>query len=202
MISKIRPMSKDDKSSVIEMMRTFYSSAAVLSNGSEEIFINDVENCINDNPYLEGYIVEGDDGIQGYAMVAKSFSTEFGKPCIWVEDLYLKEEYRGLGIGAMVLDYIAQKYRGYLMRLEVEEDEIDKRNLRQFAVRKVSDGLFEVDGELIFEIMKRVNLDDMASNAYFQKRIKNDGIIDALVDIGLKEGDMIRIGDYELQYFE
>jgi GTP-binding protein len=50
--------------------------------------------------------------------------------------------------------------------------------------------------------MKRVNLDDLTSNAYFQKRIKNDGIIDALIEAGLKEGDMIRIGDYELQYFE
>ncbi|MBQ7351585.1 MAG: GTPase ObgE [Clostridia bacterium] len=87
-------------------------------------------------------------------------------------------------------------------RLEIEEEEIDKRNLRQFEVRKVSSGVFEVDGELIFEIMKRVNLEDMASNAYFQKRIKNDGIIDALLEIGLQEGDMIRIGDYELQYFE
>lgn len=87
-------------------------------------------------------------------------------------------------------------------RLEVEESEIDKRNLREFTVRKVSDGYFEVEGELVFEIMKRVNLEDMTSNAYFQKRIKNDGIIDALIKEGLQEGDMIKIGDYELQYFE
>ena len=87
-------------------------------------------------------------------------------------------------------------------RLSIEESEIDRRNLREFTVKKVSNGYFEVEGELVFEIMKRVNLDDMASNAYFQKRIKNDGIIDALIEAGLKEGDMIKIGDYELQYFE
>lgn len=87
-------------------------------------------------------------------------------------------------------------------RLEIEEENIDKRDLRQFEVRQVANGVFEVTGELVFEIMKRVNLDDMVSNAYFQKRIKNDGIIDALIEIGLQEGDMIRIGDYELQYFE
>lgn len=87
-------------------------------------------------------------------------------------------------------------------RLEVEESEIDRRNLREFEVAKISEGVFEVKGELVFEIMKRVNLEDMVSNAYFQKRIKNDGIIDALIEIGLKEGDMIHIGDYELQYFE
>lgn len=89
-----------------------------------------------------------------------------------------------------------------LERNAIEEENIDKRNLREFSVKKVSDGIFEVAGELVFEIMKRVNLEDMTSNAYFQKRIKNDGIIDALIEIGLKEGDLIRIGDYELEYIE
>ena len=87
-------------------------------------------------------------------------------------------------------------------RLLVEESNIDKRNLKEFTVKKLSSGHFEVEGELVFEIMKRVNLEDMASNAYFQKRIKNDGIIDALIEAGLQEGDMIKIGDYELQYYE
>jgi ribosomal protein S18 acetylase RimI-like enzyme len=94
----------------------------VLSNGSEEIFLADIENCVNDNPYLEGYIIEGPDGIQGYGMIAKSFSTEFGKPCIWIEDLYLKENYRGYGIGKVFLDFIGDKYPGCLLRLEAEEE--------------------------------------------------------------------------------
>ena len=89
-----------------------------------------------------------------------------------------------------------------IQKSEIEEENIDKRNLKEFKVEKVSNNVFEVTGELVFEIMKRVNLEDMTSNAYFQKRIKNDGIIDALKEIGLQEGDLIRIGDYELQYFE
>lgn len=89
-----------------------------------------------------------------------------------------------------------------LEKLEIEEYDIDKRNLKEFSVQKVSAGVYEVTGELVFEIMKRVNLDDMVSNAYFQKRIKNDGIIDALLEAGMQEGDTIRIGDYELQYYE
>ncbi len=122
MSSVIRSMTLEDKASVMEMMRVFYASPAVLSNGSEEIFINDIENCINDSPYLEGYIFEDSGEIQGYAMVAKSFSTEFGKPCIWIEDLYIKNEYRGLGIGSMFLDYIKEKYADSIIRLEVEEE--------------------------------------------------------------------------------
>lgn len=122
MYSKIRPMTKKDKTDILEMMRAFYTSPAVLSNGSEEIFASDIDNCINDNPHLEGYVIENLMEIQGYTMVAKSFSTEFGKPCIWIEDLYLKDKYRGLGLGKMLLDFIAEKYADCIFRLEVEEE--------------------------------------------------------------------------------
>ena len=54
----IRLMIRDDAETIIDMMRVFYASPAVLSNGSEEIFRNDVENCVNDSPYLEGYVIE------------------------------------------------------------------------------------------------------------------------------------------------
>jgi len=118
----IRRMQPQDRANVLEMMRVFYASPAVLSNGSEEIFKADFDNCINQCPYLEGYIFEEENTIQGYAMLAKSFSTEFGKPCIWVEDLYIKEPYRGLGLGSLFLRYVADKYPDAVLRLEVEAE--------------------------------------------------------------------------------
>lgn len=121
-MSNIRTMTREDGAAVLDMMRVFYASSAVLSNGSEEIFRNDIENCVSDCPYLEGYVFEDRQEIQGYAMIAKSFSTEFGKPCIWIEDLYIKEDFRGLGIGTLFLEYVEEKYRDSLFRLEVEPD--------------------------------------------------------------------------------
>lgn len=118
----IRKMTVADKSSVLEMMRVFYASEAVFSNGSEEIFEQDFENCINDSPYLEGFVVEDAGEICGYTMIAKSYSTEFGKMCIWIEDLYLKEPYRGCGIGSRVLQFIIDRFPACIFRLEVEEE--------------------------------------------------------------------------------
>ena len=120
-MAMIRPMVAADRESVLEMMRIFYASPAVFTNGSEEIFAADIEACIGGSPYLEGYILE-DGEIQGYAMIAKSFSTEFGKPCMWIEDLYVKDKYRGMGIGSKFLEYIAEKYSDAILRLEVEEE--------------------------------------------------------------------------------
>ena len=118
----IRKMIESDREAVVDMMRTFYYSPAVWTNGSEEIYNNDVTACVSDNPYAEGFIFENETEICGYGMVAKSFSTEFGKPCIWIEDLYVKDGYRGLGIGSRFLRFIESKYPGAILRLEVEEE--------------------------------------------------------------------------------
>lgn len=107
---------------VIEMMRTFYASDAVSTNGSEEIFRADVENCINGSPYLEGYVFTDGDRLVGYGMVAKSFSTEFGRRCIWIEDIYIIPEYRSQGLGTGFLRFVEQKFPGTLLRLEAEAE--------------------------------------------------------------------------------
>ena len=64
MSSTIRVMTIEDKPAVLEMMKVFYASPAVLSNGSDEIFSNDIDNCVNDSPYLEGYVLEESKEIQ------------------------------------------------------------------------------------------------------------------------------------------
>ena len=118
---KISLMTAKDTENVLEMMRVFYASPAVATNGSEEIFQSDIDNCVGDCPFLEGYLFSYDDSIAGYAMVAKSFSTEFGKPCIWVEDIFVKPEFQGRGIGTKFFDYVERKYPNCIFRLEVEE---------------------------------------------------------------------------------
>lgn len=130
MNSTIRAMKETDRAQILAMMRVFYASPAVLSNGSEAIFEADFNTCVGDSPYLEGYVFENGEEIQGYAMLAKSFSTEFGKPCIWIEDLYVKDGYRGRGIGSRFLRFIEGKYPDAVLRLEVEAE--NERALRVY----------------------------------------------------------------------
>ena len=132
----IRLMKEQDKNEVIEMMTVFYASEAVSTNGSREIFESDFNNCINSCPYLEGYVFEENNNICGYAMVAKSFSTEFGKPCIWIEDLYIKEEYRHKKLGSLFFDFLKDNYKDTIQRLEV-----DKHNV--FAIKAYKKNNFE-----------------------------------------------------------
>ena len=116
----IRRMNESDRESVMDMMRTFYASPAVLTNGSDEIFVADIEECVSDSPYAEGYVFENSGEIIGYSMLAKSYSTEYGKRCIWIEDIYLKEEYRGKGFGSEFFRFLDESYPDVLFRLEAE----------------------------------------------------------------------------------
>ena len=129
----IRDMLEQDRQELISMMEVFYASPAVLSNGSKEIFNQDIDACLSDSPLLEGYIFEIKNKIAGYAMVAKSFSTEYGKVCIWIEDLYLKENYRGRGIGSNFFQYIDNKYPcgngGWVHYRVLSEEDLDDAKL-------------------------------------------------------------------------
>ena len=118
----IRLMKKEDERAVVDMMRTFYQSPAVYTDGSEEIYLSNVRACVGDSPYIKGYILEEDDLIIGYGMIALSFSTEFGKPCIWLEDLYLVEEARDKRYGGEYIRFIMDHYPDAIYRLEVEKE--------------------------------------------------------------------------------
>ncbi len=134
----IIPMQKTHKSEVLSMMREFYSSNAVFTSGSEEIFLNDYNNCINNNPCLEGFVFCSCNEVLGYAIVARSFSTEFGKACIWFEDLFVKKQYRKKGIIKKFINLIVDKNPGAIFRLEAEK--VNKNAL--IAYQKL--GFFEL----------------------------------------------------------
>lgn len=118
----VREMKESDRGSVTEMMRVFYSSDAVHTDGSAEIFEADFDECVSESPFLSGFVLEYGGEAVGYAMTAHSFSTEFGKRCVWLEDLYIKDAYRGKGFGSAFFDYIEALYPGMLFRLEAEEE--------------------------------------------------------------------------------
>ncbi len=118
----IRKMLPTDKSAVKQMMQVFYASDAILSNGSDAVFEADIDTCTGESPYLEGYVFELDNIIIGYSMLAKSYSTEFGMPCIWIEDLYFISDYRNKGIGDRFFEYIFSEYPNHVFRLEAESE--------------------------------------------------------------------------------
>ena len=119
---EIQSMAAEHSVAVYAMMKTFYASDAVHTNGSDTIFRGDIHACVSDNPFLEGFVFAEEGIVVGYAMIAKSFSTEFGRPCIWIEDIYLQPEIRGQGIAGRFFTFLEEHFPGTILRLEAEEE--------------------------------------------------------------------------------
>ena len=116
-------MNEADRSEVLGMMRVFYDSPAVIHKSSDEVLIRDFEDCIGDMPFIHGFIMELDGEVAGYAMTSLGYTTEYGGICVWLEDLYIKPEYRRFGIGSELLAYIEKEFPDAVrFKLEVEQE--------------------------------------------------------------------------------
>lgn len=61
------------------------------------------------SPAAEVLLATVDDGtVAGFALFCSNYSTFLAQPGIWLEDLFVWPEYRGLGIGRQLLAELAQ----------------------------------------------------------------------------------------------
>ena len=72
-------------------------------------------------------------------------------------------------------------------------DEISVRN---------ENGLFIVEAPRIIKVIESINFNDYESTTYFQKVLRNSGIIEALEEKGIKDGDTVSIYDVEFDYYK
>ena len=79
----------------------------------------------------------------------------------------------------------------------LEDDEEE-----QFKIEMVKSGEFIVTGPAAQRLMGRVNIGDNESYAYMEKMLKKIGITQALKDKGVKEGDTVKILEWEFEWYE
>ena len=87
-------------------------------------------------------------------------------------------------------------------KLDYEPFEYERRDTTGFTVTRDDDGGFDVGGGLVEELARNVVLDSYDSFRYFQKKLKETGIIKALRKAGAKDGDTVRVLDIEFEYVE
>ena len=67
---------------------------------------------------------------------------------------------------------------------------------------RVEDGVYFVEGEWLLKLISTVNFDDYESLQYFQRVLINTGVIDALREAGIQEGDTVSMYDLEFDFVE
>jgi len=69
-----------------------------------------------------------------------------------------------------------------------------------YEINRIESGVYEVTGGLVDKLVRNVRLDSFQSMAYFQKALRDKGVIASLEKEGCKEGDTVIVADTEFDY--
>jgi ribosomal protein S18 acetylase RimI-like enzyme len=114
MVQKIRKIEFDDLAAIVAMLREF----AAFENLSQYCTVTEKRLQIamfGDNAAAEGLIAVDDERPAGYALFYPNFSSFRGERGFHLDDIYIRNEYRGKGIGEAMLKEVARiaASRGY-----------------------------------------------------------------------------------------
>ena len=85
---------------------------------------------------------------------------------------------------------------------EFDVDELLYNSDDNYNVYIDENGVFIVEGERIDKMLGYTNLESEKGFNFFQKFMKSSGAIDRLEELGIEEGDTVRVGDYlEFDYY-
>ncbi len=71
---------------------------------------------------------------------------------------------------------------------------------KEDIIVKKEDKMFIVSGKVVEKLMRTINLEDNESLHYFHRRLNELGINQRLKELGIKDGDIVQISDYELEW--
>ena len=83
--------------------------------------------------------------------------------------------------------------------IEIKEKVYTLKDEEDFTITREK-GVFVVKGEKVDSIMRKVNIGDYESLFYLHRKLDEIGLNQALKKQGIKDGDIVKIGDYEMEW--
>lgn len=90
---------------------------------------------------------------------------------------------------------------GVVFRPDFSRRHKARLNLRAFTITHDDEG-FVVHGEDLEKLMRRLDLESEAGMSYFQQLLGEIGVYEALRKAGAADGDTVRVGEVEFEYYE
>jgi len=129
---------------------------------------------------------------------------------------YVEEKgYQAFPISAPIHEGVKELLAAVLSALnEIEEEpddiietydfDLDREepDYREIYINKEGDDVYVLTGKQLEKIFNSTNLNDTGSLRYLYKYIENQGAIERLKEMGLEDGDTIRVINYEFEYID
>ena len=118
----IRPLNENDREIFISLLKEFYNSDAVIKPLPNSFYPEIFNKLLDTKSSAKGYLIESDGVVCGYGVINLTFSMEAGGDTLWLEDLYIRKDFRNKGLGKEYFNFIFSEYKGvHRFRLEVED---------------------------------------------------------------------------------
>ena len=117
-----RRITAADRENYLQMARDFYHSEAVLHPVPDEYLVRSFDEMMRSEDYLTGLIFEHEGKTAGYALLNRSWSQEAGGMAVWIEEIFILEQYRSRGLGKELFDSLEKFAPAARYRLEIEPD--------------------------------------------------------------------------------
>lgn len=129
----IRKFVPEDREDYIRFSTEFYNSSAVDKPVPREHFEQGFDEMMRSDVYVQGYMLVCDGNNVGYCVTMKTYSVEAGGITIWIDELFVLEEYRSIGLGRELFKYIEENGDKKLRRIRLE---VELENGRAISLYK------------------------------------------------------------------
>ena len=109
-----------DKENILEMVKDFYQGPGVTHAIPVEHFAQAYDLMVDGTGPLRGFKIMHDGETAGYMQLAFKYTCEAGGMSVWIEELYIRSKYRGLGLGKMAIDFVKAEYKDTAKRIRLE----------------------------------------------------------------------------------
>ena len=127
----IRKFVPEDREDYIRFSSEFYNSSAVDKPVPREHFEQGFDEMMRSDVYVQGYMLVCDGKNVGYCVTMKTYSVEAGGITIWIDELFVLEEYRSKGLGRELFKYIEENGDKKLRRIRLE---VERENGRAISL--------------------------------------------------------------------
>lgn len=110
----------DDFSNYIEMEKSFYGSGATIMEFDENVVKRNFYEIISKSDFLNGFIINLGNKPAGFVILSFMWSSEMGGKIVFIEELFVSENFRNMGIAYSTINLIVEKYKNCVKRFRLE----------------------------------------------------------------------------------
>ena len=131
-MTTFKPIEIKDISFITQMMQDFYAIDNYPMNieVTQELF----QEFITNENLGKSWLIYSENEMVGYFILTFIFSFEYGGKIAFIDELYIKEKFRGKGIGKQAIQFIQSEVPKLSLKLLYLEVEIHNKNAQKLYI--------------------------------------------------------------------